>query len=191
MFYHCVQHQTEMQFAHMPQLQHKQTNSKHPRGQWQVYLEKAVYKMAISLKTASGACSQHNFCAKAPGMLLSSFLQTIVSIAIGHGSGWVSYSFSPARKHFLCLSLSLPLPHSIHCECQVTKCQHLCHSGLRKSPGACCNPNHSGDAWSLLCWVKCLKENTSQEGENQLFPQPFICVWMIEWERSSVPSEQY
>lgn len=150
-----------MLFAHMPQLvlvQHKQTNSKHPWGQWEVYLGNAVCKMAITLKSASGVCSQHSFCAKTRGILLSSFLQAIVSIAIGHGSGWVSYSFAPDSKHFLCLPSSLPLLHSMHCKCHVTKCQHWCHSGLRKSPGACCNANHSGDAWSPLCWVKCLKE---------------------------------
>lgn len=167
----------------MPQLalvQHKQTNSKHLWGQWEVYLGNAVCKMAITLKSASSVYSQHSFCAKICGILLSSFLQAIVSIAIGHGSGWVSYySFAPDSKHFLCLPSPLPLPHSIHCKCQVTKCQHLCHSGLRKNPGTCCNANHSGDSWSPLCWFKHIKENTSQEGKNQLFPQPFICV--CEW----------
>lgn len=114
---------------------------------------------------------------KTRGILLSSFLQAIVSIAIGCGSGWVSYSFASDSKHFLCLPSSLPLPHSIHCECQVTKCQPLCHPGLRKSPGACCNANPSGDAWSPFCWVKRLKENTSQEkGKSAVSSAFHLCL---------------
>lgn len=95
----------------MPQLalvQHKQTNSKHPGGQWVVYLGNAVCIMAITLKSASGVCSQHSFCVKTCG-ILSSLLQAMVSTAIGHGSGWVPYSFASDCKHFACLwSISSP-----------------------------------------------------------------------------------
>lgn len=71
---------------------------------------------------------------------------------------------------------SLPQPHSTHCQCQVTKCQHLCHFGLRKSPGACCNANHSGDARSPLLSQAFKREYITGRGKSAVSSAFRLCL---------------
>lgn len=179
----------------MPQLvlvQHKQTNNKHPWGQWEVYLGNAVCKMAITLKSASSVCSQHGFCAKICGILLSSFLQAIVSIAIGHGSGWVSYySFVPDSKTF-----SLPAFTSFPATFNTLQVSSHQVSALvslwaKEKPRYLLQSKSFGRFLVTSLLIQAYKrEYITGRAKSAVSSAFHRCLWMIKWERSSAPSEQ-